>query len=215
MNDITVIIPTRNRLEKLRDTLDTIPRCDWIHIKIVCDGDAETFEAIQAMRRPDIEPTYVKGHMGSVYCRNLVAPDTPDGLLYATDDVNFIDGAFEIYRDDFNAAFPDDDGVLGIKQHTNSCKTGVALIGQKFLDRYPGRCPFNPDCWHFSAHEVGWLAEKLNKFAYCEGALIFHRSPNRNKALIDQTHWDARHFKEHDMKLRDERLAAGKTWGDV
>ena len=213
MQHITVIIPTRYRLLKLWDTLATIPRRDWIQIKIVCDGDKETFAELQTVDRAGIVPVFSPGHMGSVYCRNLVAPDTPDGLLYATDDILFGDGAFEIYLDEFNAAFPDDDGVLGIKQRTNTCKTGVALIGQTFLGRYPGRCPFNPDCWHFSAHEVGWLAEKLDKFAYCESAVITHRSPNRDKSLIDQTHKDARHFKAHDFKIRDERVAAGLVWG--
>jgi len=215
MQRITVIIPTRNRLEKLRATLATIPAMDWLNVKVVCDGDRETFAAVQAMEHTDIEPVMVSGHLGAVYCRNFIAPTVQDGLLYATDDITFPPRAFTTYLEDFNAAFPDDDGVLGIAQNNTHSRTGIALIGRKFLDRYPGRQPFFPEYWHFAAQEVEWLAEKVGKFAYCEKAKTTHYSPNRDRTLMDQTHKDARHFKEHDFKIRDARVAAGLVWGDA
>ena len=39
INEVLVVIPTRNRWDKLVATLDSIPPHDWIRICVVCDGD--------------------------------------------------------------------------------------------------------------------------------------------------------------------------------
>jgi len=213
MKHITIVIPTRGRLQRLLRTLDSIPPEPWITIKVVCDADEETFLALVKKGLPHVEPRLVPTHSGSVACRNSVIPDTDDGLFWATDDVVFEPGAFKTYLDLFNKKFPDDDGVVGIRQLTPHHPTGVGLMGKVFLNRYPKREPFFPEYWHFACQEIGRLANKVGKFYFCEEPPVTHISPNQNQSLIDVTHQDARRYKKSDMKLNHRRKREGLVWG--
>jgi len=211
---MTVLIATRNRLEKLINTLESIPQIDWLDIVVVFDGDKENYDAMSDYRS-DMKCYLVEKHSGSVYCRNYGISKIEENrnILYATDDITFPKRAFDKYLEEFNEAFPDDDGVMGIAQNNPHSPTGVALVGKKFIDRYPGRQLFDPKFYHFAAQEVHRLALKLDKFAYSESAATTHYSPNRNKKYMDQTHSDARKRKKEDFALMKKKEQEGSIWG--
>ncbi|KKL69168.1 hypothetical protein LCGC14_2117650 [marine sediment metagenome] len=220
MNHLSIVIPTRNRWEKLARCLDSIEVQEWLDIRIRIDRCFVPRD-LPFYKRPDVRlelhPSETGSHhvgAGAVACRNAEISHCPDAVLYATDDITFRPGALEAARALFNAAFPDDDGVLGIKQDKAHHPTGVAVIGKKFLDRYPGRRPFFPGYYHFAAQEIHWLADKFGKFAMTPDVCIDHYHPDKCKDEMDETHVEARAHKAEDMALIAERQAAGTIWGD-
>lgn len=227
MKHITVVIPTRNRLEKLLRTVYSIMQSfkigGLVDLFIVFDGDEENYKAfgkyyeklhaqISISYCIYVENNSFK-HVGSVACRNYAMPFVKDGLLYATDDIIFYDNAIEKAFNDFNYCFPDDDGVVGFSQDKHSFNpAGVALVGRKFIERYPERKVFCPLYYHFAAQEVHILADKLNRF-YLSSALLLHKHPAFYKDENDKTHDDARKFKYRDTILMKQRKADGVIWG--
>lgn len=217
MNHVTLVIPTRNRLGKLRQTLNTVPDVPWLHVLVICDGDSSTYDALRRQPRyPRVRVELLPSHSGSVAARNAFIPECQDGVLYGVDDIDFLPGSIEAAFGAFNERFPDDDGVVGFCQvgHHNWHKSGVALLGRRFLDRYPGRQPFFPGYWHFAAQEIAWLADKVGRFHQCERAEIRHHHPDlAGDHLKDQTHREARKHGERDRALRRERQREGLIWG--
>jgi hypothetical protein len=220
LNHIDVVIPTRGRIKKLERTLATIPgtvRGIPVVIHVVCDGDKETEKwCIECDR--DLAVYFLPGHNGAVKCRNHVIRGCTGAVLYATDDIEFNPGAIGWAWASLNEHFPDGDGVIGFHQEGNKYHpTGVALVGQKFLLRYPNKELFNPQYFHFACQEIYWLADKLNRFKTEMKAAIYHWHPATHKdeprAEVDQAHIDARIHKQRDMNLIKARQAAGETWG--
>jgi len=76
MKYIDLIIPTRNRYEKLMKCLDSVSKKTLdisISTVIICDGDKETAKKLIDDERIE-RMIYVRGNRGIVYCRNLVTP---------------------------------------------------------------------------------------------------------------------------------------------
>jgi len=222
MKHITVVIPTRDRLSKLYRTINSIMTSfkieKLVDIVVVFDGDEKSFnffgETYDKLN-DKIQLTYClyPQHVGSVVCRNYAMPYVTDGLLYATDDIIFYENAIEKAFNDFNYYFPDDDGVVGLSQDKHSFNpAGVALVGKKFIERYPKRQVFCPLYYHFAAQEVHTLADKLHRF-YLSSAMLLHKHPAFYKDERDKTHDDARAFRVKDMNLMKQRKTEGLIWG--
>lgn len=216
MQHITIVIPTRNRVEKLKRTLRSIPA--EIDVWVVCDRDHKTIEELALSSNAKYGTVGTKfiysDGPGAVACRNEVCPKVPDGFLYATDDIAFKRGALEQALAEFNLAFPDDDGVLGLRQNRSHHPAGVGLMGKIFLDRYPGRRPFFPGYFHFACQEILWLAGRAGKFKHSESVMLDHFHPAFLKEEMDQTHIDARVHKKEDHDLIKNRERAGMIWGN-
>lgn len=218
MKHIDLIIPTRNRLRKLERCLHSIPpSAEGLPIKvtIVCDGDPMTARHL-IVAPNSTRVVNVKEHSGSVYCRNLVSQAVEDALLYATDDIEFTKNAIAEAVKVMMERFPDGDGVVGFNQ-INANKfsvAGVALMGQKFLRRYPERKFLFPGYFHFSCQEVEYLGKKLDRIILAEKAGIVHYHPSFMKDESDATHIDARRQRKNDRALSNERYYKGLIWGD-
>lgn len=214
---ISIVIPTRNRIEKLRRTLDSIPgRCLYgeIEVIVVCDGDKKSFDSLRDNPRIN-RAVLVAAHRGAVYCRNIVTQQLDNPFIYATDDIVFLPGAIKNAELALREHFPDNDGVIGFMQTGNKFHpTGVALVGETFLYRYPEKKLFFPEYYHFACQEIHWLAEKLGKFYQCQSAIVQHFHPINMPEEMDRTHVEARIFKDEDMKLKAQREATGLIWGD-
>lgn len=236
MKKIDIVIPTLNRLEKLYRALGSIPPKDWIGIKIIFDNDPirkpdekDKFSCPQqsefirsAWYRKQVDDRAASrmhinsmcSHRGSVDCRNSMMPYCDDGVLPATDDVVFRPGAFEKMLAQFNETFPDDDGVLGVRQDREGHHpTGVCLVGQAFLQRYPGKLLYYPRYFHFAAQEIWWHAETIKKFAMTEAIMLDHFHPGFMPAEMDETHKITASHRTLDHAIRNARKKAGSIWG--
>lgn len=218
MNKIDVIIATRNRYNKLMGVIGSIPGQEDgvpIHINVACDGDIDTYNKIRDHERIK-NLIYTSEQMGAVYCRNELSKDCECHVLYATDDIIFKPGAIRFALRKLYECFPDDDGVVGFRQEGNKkfSKSGVGLIGSKFMKRFPDKKIFYPKYFHFAAQEILALAEKYNKFAFCESAVVIHLNPFIKNEYMDKTHIDARIHKDRDHRMSIARQKAGEIWGD-
>jgi len=218
VKQIDLIIPTRNRLQKLKRCLSSIPSSALgipIKVTVVCDEDPMTAYLLQANPN-SIEMVTVENHRGSVYCRNLISQNVTDALLYATDDIEFKENAIAEAVKIMGQHFPDGDGIVGFNQ-INARKfsvAGVALMGQKFLQRYPERKFLFPGYFHFSCQEVEYLGKKLGNILLAEKAEIIHYHPSFIKNEVDNTHVEARLHRKRDRALSNERYEKGLIWGD-
>jgi len=126
-----------------------------------------------------------------------------DAVLYASDDLTFEKNCIEKAVKILKEKFPDTDGLIGIKQDIKGCSSAFGLIGKKFIERFPHRCVFCPDFIHYSSDfELGRFARNINKWSYCESALVHH------KRLKDKTWQVAHKVRDRDfqtMKLRREK----------
>lgn len=219
MKWIDVIIPTRNRWVKLQRCLrsmpQTLPQVE-LNIIIICDGDEVTARQLLDDSNGFFgRIIYVRDHSGSVYCRNLVTQCAEDAVLYATDDIEFRPDAIEIAVKSMNEHFPDGDGIIGFNQgdeHSFSA-TGVGLLGQKFLRRYPQRKLFFPEYFHFSCQEIERLGNSLGRLHLEKEAKLVHYHPSFNHNEIDQTHKDARFHRKKDLTISNERRRTHEIWG--
>ena len=220
MKNIDIVIPTRNRYEKLIRTIESIPSSEHIGVNIICDGDEETYKKLMKCDKHFFRKIKAvileEKHRGAVYCRNkFISGNCTDGVLYATDDIVFEPGSIENAFKAFNSHFPDDDGVVGfIIDLPDWHPTGVALVGKRFLDRYPGHQPFYPGYHHFSCQELYWLSSKLGKFHQEKNAIVKHYHPGFFSNAMDETHREARIHTERDHALIESRQAEGLIWGD-
>lgn len=219
MKEITIIIPTRNRYEKLMKCLDSVSKEALdisISTVIICDGDKETAKKLIDDERIE-RMIYVRGNRGIVYCRNLVTPTVEDALIYATDDIVFQPGAIDEAIKSMRMHFPDDDGVIGfhIENAPSFCISGVSLVGQPFLKRYPGKKLFFPEYFHFSCQEIERLGTKLGKIHSEKKARILHYHPAFYRDEIDGTHEEARKHRQRDKALSINRKEKGLIWGDA
>ena len=219
MKHIDLIIPTRNRWEKLQRCLKSIPRQlpdISLSVIVVCDSDGETVQRLMAMNNGQVNRIiFVSKHSGSVFCRNLVTQTVEDALIYGVDDIEFMPNAIEIAIEKMRKYYPDDDGVVGFKYVGSSqSKAATCLVGQKFLRRYPQRKLFYPEYFHFSCQEIERLASKLDKLHFEEDAKIYHYHPMRNHSEMDKTHNEARIHRAHDLEISSARRAKGLIWGD-
>jgi len=239
MREISIVIATRGRFDKLMNTIKSIypPSTslngkyyyEGIRTHIIFDGDLDGYgrlqqwrdnraeSVIEIYRVSDFVADSTTAFVGSVAARNLILPLCNDGILWATDDIEFEPDVIRMALHTFNNQFPDDDGVVGFVQKgvSNFHPTGVGLMGQKFLQRYPGKKLFYPGYFHFACQEIYWLANKYGKFYQDPEAKLFHFHPAFHKELTDQTHIDARVHKKRDHDLIKEREAAGLIWGDT
>jgi len=215
MKIVDIVIPTRKRLHKLVNTIKSLYDFPHEHIHVVFDGDEVGYKDFRKIY-PMVNVTLMVGHNGSVSCRNAVIKKVvTDGLLYATDDVIFHQGSVVLAIKTINEKFPDGDGVVGFYQdgvNESFHPAGVALLGRKFLDRYPGRKLFNPDYFHFACQEIHWYAERLNKFYLEPQAILFHKHPCFYKEEMDECHIDARIHKTKDHNLIRDRKTLKKIW---
>lgn len=221
---LEIIIATRNRLKKLQRCIFSIPGgfkisiddnneyLVGVELKLISDGDFETFYHFKELKY-NIE--YIEAHQGAVYCRNQLIRESEYPFIYATDDIEFHSGSIAHAFEAFMLKFPDGDGVVGFAQEGNHKYNpgGVALVGQEFLNRYPGRNLFYPGFFHFACQEIYMAADKLGKFILDDKAIIHHHNPNLEKGEMDQTHLDARIHKIRDHKLIKNRQASGLIWG--
>ena len=210
-----IVIATRNRYDKLVKCLDSIPAQYPIHL--ICDGDLGTYRRLLAGKRNFASLLYNEISVGAVASRNILFQYCFGNVIYATDDMTFNEGSIEEAESMLLEHYPDTDGVIGFTQTGNKKfhPSGVALVGQKFFFRYPGKQIFNPNYYHFACQEVYWFADKLGKFYPSDTAIINHMNPmvEGQKHYMDQTHHDGRIHRKRDHDLINSRMKAGEIWG--
>jgi glycosyltransferase involved in cell wall biosynthesis len=216
---VDLIVPTRNRAAKLERMLESVPQeaaGKPIRIILACDGDSATYAKFKVNEKIH-RAILSEKQIGSVAIRNLATAEAEDAVLMAVDDIVFDPGAIEAAISAFEERFPDDDGVVGFTQtnHKDFSATGVPLVGQAFLQRYPGKRLYYPGYFHFACQEIERLARTLGKLWVEPEARLYHAHPSTGHGPMDKTHAEARVRRTADLTLSQTRKRAGEIWGRI
>ncbi|MCK9326768.1 MAG: hypothetical protein M0P69_14850 [Bacteroidales bacterium] len=139
---------------------------------------------------------------------------TADCVLPISDDIELDKDTLTIAYGCMKENYPDFDGIVGIKQRGLDNKTGVLLIGSKFLDRFPERMAFCPIYKGlYCDTELAEYAQSVDKFTYCDKAVVTHYHPSLYPNKKDETHDIGRQYKVQDINNWDRRRAKGLLWG--
>jgi len=206
---VSVIIPTYDRLEKLKRTIKSILEGDYnkIHIFVVIDGNKEMH-----LNFPSLPVTVIRNEerMDWVFSINRALREMgdADAAIYAGDDLEFPPHSISRAMEAMKKHFPDGDGLVGLKQSCAGVDSAFGLMGRKFIERFPNRQVLCPDYIHYvSDREIGQFAKSINKFYFCKDVIIKH---DRSK---DKTRELALKILGTDKATKAERARKGFLWG--
>jgi len=193
---VNIIIPTIGDRSRIYDTIDSalVSSKSDIAIKVIAQENRGAFDRLQLRyaQEKKIEIVWEPTNKGWVRVMNEAAARWPGALFYGADDIVFMRDCFAILEHVLQERFPDEDGVVV----THQSQTNLAwrqgfigafgLIGDKFLNRFPGRKFLCPDYWgQWSDAELRDVALHYGKLAQAWGAELMHFDPRPNER--DQT----------------------------
>jgi len=214
---VNVIIPTHDRINILKKTIDSLLNSDYPELKIwICvDGNRNMIRAIKDhCPNHDVKILHNKRRMDAIFSYNkiLSAIDNEGAILNATDDLVFYPGTISTAVAKLERTFRDTDGVIGLNQYQDGNPKGrkyaFCLIGRKFAERYPGRQIYCPDYIHFNSdRELGFHAQNVRKFCFLPAAKIVHIRLPDNTTKLGRTVY------VRDKRMYRERQARKILWG--
>ena len=214
---VNVIIPTHDRIDLIKKTIDSLMNSDHPELRLwICvDGNRNMIRDIKDYC-PDrnLKIVHNKRRMDAVFSYNKILSviDNDGAILNATDDLVFYPKTISTAVDKLKSAFRDTDGVIGLNQYQDGKPKGrkfaFCLIGNKFINRYPNRQIYCPDYIHFNSdREMGYFAIKYRHFVFLPAARIVHiRIPDRTTKLGKAVYM-------RDKKVYRERQARKLLWG--
>ena len=214
---VNVIIPTHDRINILKKTIDSLLNSAYPKLKIwICvDGNTNMIHEIKDYcPNHDVKILHNKRRRDAVFSYNkiLSAIDNDGAILNATDDLVFYPQTISTAVAKLKRTFSDTDGVIGLNQYQNGKQKGrkyaFCLIGRKFIERYPDCRIFCPDYIHFNSdRELGFHAQTVRRFWFLPEAKIVHiRLPDNTTKL-------GRVVYARDKKMYRERQARKILWG--
>jgi len=219
---IDLVIPTKNRKQKLTNCLNSVFRSAKdikidIHIYFDSRENLAYFDTILG----HIETIHLKmldEYRVPTFWNGFLEKSSKDVLIYLNDDVEFFEDTLREIIKVFKSNFPDCDGVLGLNQvnikDPNKVKAAFGVIGIKYSDRFPDRQVFCPD-YHrfFGDYELWRYAKEIGRFVFGDTAQILHHHPVTNRKLEDETHNSVRVWLSKDRQTFKERQQKNLLWG--
>ena len=205
---VDIIIPTFDRLELLKQTVNSIQNGVYkdVSIFIVLDGNPALIKDITEMPAALIYNTKRKDWVFSM--NRALQYAQGDAVIYAADDLVFHKACILTAVEKLKEAAPDGDALVAITQDIKGCSTAFGMMGRKFIDRFPGRAVICPDYIHYGGDwELGQYARQANLFTLCPEAKVTHHRPK------DATYRKAKPVEAQDFWFIRERKAKGFLWG--
>jgi len=207
---VIVIIPTcsSSRIPLLIQAVESIQAGSYedVHPVIVVDGNNHIKEtATKKLHHVSILEN--KERKDWVFSINRVLKEfDSEYYIYASDDLFFQKDCIKAAIKEMEKYFSDRDGVVGIGRQGRSA---FGLMGDKFVNRFPGREVFCPDFIHFGADsELLRTLKILDKITYLP-------EENRVKHFRekDETWRWARRIRARDREVFYKRQTKGYQWG--
>ena len=184
-------------------------------IWICFDGNMDSLKEIREYSPgPNINFVFNKRRRDVVISYNKIMGmiKNSGAILYASDDLVFYPQTITIAVNQLQRMFPDTDGVIGLNQYQDGRMKGrkyaFALMGRKFVERYPDYMVFCPDYIHFNSdREIGFHAKTLNRFHFCPEAKIVHIRLKDNTTALGRVVY------ARDKAVYRERQARKILWG--
>ena len=216
LEEVRVIIPTKNRKNKLAKAVSSIDS----RVELIVEGSNEDLDIDRSLISREFVYNEDKSEERDMSFVPAINRNCIKGkhIIVSSDDIYYEEDAIEIAYKELIDRFPDTDGVIGINNYnlgSQGHEGAVTLVGDKFLERFPNRDLFCPEYLHFYVDtELTLLAKKLNRFYFCIESRVYHDHPSIT-GNYDSTH----HYKRSERHTRDgevwkQRQASGKLWGE-
>lgn len=216
MSRFDVVIPTYNRVEKLKKCLASLRNQTFqdFNVFVVADNNCEATR--KAYGKDDL------GDVGIIFnqkCKkapriwNSFLRDNPNrSICFICDDVELDGNCFEELLKIDNL----DDKLIGFNQKNLEvgCKAAMGFVGTKFADRFNERQVWCPD--YDNMHVDGELIDSavhFGAFFYAPQCRLVHHHPVTDVRLFDETHNKTREHAQQDAETRLFRQKKGLIWG--
>lgn len=209
---VSVIIPTRQRLERALHAVKTLRQATGdVELVVVVDNDPDTFDALLDTKLFDTL-IYNDRRQWAIASWNIGAKAaTGDYLFTGADDLSFqagwLDEALRALDQKLNGY-----GVVAINDGHNS-KEGPSthiLIERQFARDHLGGVLWCPHYKHyFVDNELKERTQALDRFHYCKTARVEHLHPAAGKAESDPVYKEAHRFWGKDEATFERRKAQG------
>lgn len=206
---VSIIIPTYDRLESVKKTINSLLLGNYknIQIYVVIDGNKDI-----SLNYPNLPIIILRNEkrMDWIFSINRTLREMNDtgAAIYASDDLNFPPYAISRAVAAMRKYFPDTDGIISLKQSCLGVDSAFGLMGEKFIERFPNRQVLCPDYIHYvSDVELGKFAKSIDKFRLCEDVILEHDRPT------DKTRELGLNVLTADRATEIERVHRGFLWG--
>jgi len=200
MEEVTVIIPTRNRYHRLHKCLESLRGQTYENVKVmvICDQDLDTYNKLMlngfdgTLILTDVNVEWVAG------IRLGVEKASSEFIFYAADDVRFDERCIEFCMKCFLANFTDGIGLIKTEDYLNPRVATHGLTTKKTIRKYDG---FSRDYVHFYADtELTTRTIRDNKFIFCKEAICEHIHWLNKKVPKDKTYKIVERFLDDDRR---------------
>ncbi len=224
---VNIIIPTYKRFESLARTMKSIKESDHknIHTIIIMDGFED--DRYEQFKNEHTEVRCNKERKGWIYSMNETLKGLCDaplehpldvGYFYGADDIVFYPDCITRLIQSMKEIFPTGDGLVSVKQHLILSRSNIrpkksggafALMGRKFIDKFPDKVAFCPEYFHGTAdREIRNFAVQSGIYHFCIDAILLH-----DRSVKDETRKLRKEAQVEDHVTRRARWAKELTWG--
>lgn len=210
---VNVLIPTRNRWELLRRTLESVAQSTYKNTSIHLVVDADYGVIPEWLSKYEIDFIVDSGSNNLVtQIGNAISKLNIGAVLGSGDDSIFRPNCIELVVNAMQQHFPNSMGVVGLNQHIDGKPFGnkgvYSMLNRQFLDHFPNGNPFCPDYVHFGVDkEITDYAMYAGVFYSCEEAIVEHIRPDDDTTRRGNVHiWT-------DAGIYTERQKKGYLWG--
>ncbi len=221
---VDIVIPSLNRIEKLDRCLNSLFLADgldhttiWLYLSDPVEY--QHYWAYFEFAKGKVNVIYTPEYKVPEFWNSHLAKMTSDALFTCNDDCEFHKDTIINILNEFEKAYPDYDGVMGIRQSNAIDDQGFegafTVIGSKYADRFPDRKVWCPDYYRLHADaEMTNYAKSINKFCYSPKCQIIHWHPAFG-GQIDSTHIKVREYRDYDKKIYRLRQGRKLLWGQT
>ena len=211
---ISIIIPTKDRWEKLQNCLKAIKDNTKVshEVIIICDGDLKTFEKLKGKKHIIAYNSVPQEYFHCINQGCMVA--TGDYIVYLADDVrvrlNWDKECIKAFEDNFK----DGIGLVGMRSDLGEGETHAphGLVSKKMV--FMNTCLF-PNVYkhYFGDTELSLRMQKIGKYITTKEIVFNHDHKSKDKKFDDHVYSES--FKncwksdEIQFHLRNPELVAG------
>jgi len=225
---VNIIIPTYKRFKSLQKTMRSIKDSNYKDIRTIIIMDGFEDARFEQFKDEQTEVRQNPKRMGWIYsmnqtlkrlCEFPLSHPLEVGYFYGADDIFFYPDCISKLVEAMKEIFPAGDGLVSAKQHLilskgrikpKKCGGAFALMGRKFVDRFPNKEAFCPEYFHGSAdREIRNYAVRAGVYHFCQDAVLLH-----DRSAKDETRRLRKAAQPKDHEVRRERWAKGLVWGE-
>ena len=147
---IAIIIPTKDRLEKIKRCLVNLKEIDYpsVEIVVICDGDPTTYEELKKIVDPTVK-LYLTEHQELVKAtRYGIEHCESEFIVYYNDDMMMDKDCLSIGIREYKERFNGGEGLIGFDDGINKFIGAVGLTTKKTIKKFDA---WNPIYIHFWA----------------------------------------------------------------